>query len=146
MITDKENKMTGQRRNSRQRTLILQAVQRSCSHPSAEEVYREVQRQIPQISLGTVYRNLNLLEESGMIRRIHTGVGSDRFDGITVKHPHFICSCCKRAFDLTYSKETVPEQLAGMFYTDGGEIREIQVQAFGICRDCMESGQNINCL
>lgn len=132
--------MTVQRRNSRQRTLILQAVQHSCSHPNAEEVYREVQRQIPQISLGTVYRNLNLLEESGMIRRIHTGAGSDRFDGILVKHPHFICSCCKRAFDLAY-KETASEQLAGMFYTDGGEIREIQIQAVGICRDCLKSGQ-----
>lgn len=136
--------MTVQRRNSRQRTLILQAVQRSCSHPNAEEIYREVQRQIPQISLGTVYRNLNLLEESGMIRRIHTGAGSDRFDGILVKHPHFICSCCKRVFDLAYRKETAPEQLAGMFCADGSEIREIQIQALGICRDCLKSGQTLN--
>ena len=68
------------RRNSRQRMLVYDAVKASHEHPNAEEVYQVVKQRLPDISLGTVYRNLNLLEEMGQLRRIHTGIGGDRFD------------------------------------------------------------------
>ena len=73
--------MTTTRRNSRQRTLVYQAVKDSHSHPNAEEVYLLVRRQLPDISLGTVYRNLNLLVEMGLLHRIYTGMGADRCRG-----------------------------------------------------------------
>ena len=62
--------MAEQRRNSRQRTLVYDAVKASHEHPNAEEVYLTVKEQLPEISLGTVYRNLNILEEMGLLRRI----------------------------------------------------------------------------
>lgn len=86
--------MTTIRRNSRQRTLVYQAVKDSHSHPNAEEVYLLVRRQLPDISLGTVYRNLNLLVEMGLLHRIYTGMGADRFDAVVTAHPHLICSSC----------------------------------------------------
>ena len=92
--------MTTTRRNSRQRTLVYQAVKDSHSHPNAEEVYLLVRRQLPDISLGTVYRNLNLLVEMGLLHRIYTGMGADRFDAVVTAHPHLICSSCGGVFDL----------------------------------------------
>ena len=92
--------MTTIRRNSRQRTLVYQAVKDSHSHPNAEEVYLLVRRQLPDISLGTVYRNLNLLVEMGLLHRIYTGMGADRFDAVVTAHPHLICSSCGGVFDL----------------------------------------------
>ena len=84
--------MTTTRRNSRQRTLVYQAVKDSHSHPNAEEVYLLVRRQLPDISLGTVYRNLNLLADIGEAIKITTPDGGDRFDARTNPHYHSIAS------------------------------------------------------
>ncbi len=129
--------MATERRNSRQRTLILEAVQQSHSHPNAEEVYRAVQQQIPGISLGTVYRNLNLLEEMGAVRRIHSGIGGDRFDAVTKMHPHLICNKCGRVYDLEYPTGQEAEQLCKIFAKSGAQIHEVQIQACGICQNCL---------
>lgn len=75
--------MAQPRRNSKQRTLVLDVLKASHEHLNAEEVYLAVKQQLPDISLGTVYRNLNLLEEMGQIIRIQTGIGGDRFDAVT---------------------------------------------------------------
>lgn len=89
--------------HSKQRDIILEVVSNSCEHPSADMVYQEVKKQIPNISLGTVYRNLNLLVELKKIRKISMPNGSDRFDKTLLKHYHFYCDKCKKVFDIDSS-------------------------------------------
>ena len=85
---------------SRQRELILETVMENPVHPTADTVYAMVREQEPNISLGTVYRNLNLLAEQGILRRIPMPAASDRFDGRTDSHHHMRCCGCGNLFDL----------------------------------------------
>ena len=87
--------MAVQRRNTKQRKLVLDAVRQSYNHPTAEEIYNAVRAQDDKISRGTVYRNLNLLADAGEILSIKTPGGS-RFDRTIEPHAHIICTSCSR--------------------------------------------------
>ena len=88
------------RHNTIQRSLVLDAVNRLKSHATADEVYAEVAATHPNISKATVYRNLNLLSEMGMIRKLEIPGGADRFDHICKEHSHVKCEKCGRVFDI----------------------------------------------
>lgn len=88
------------RHNTIQRSLVLDAVNRLKSHATADEVYAEVAATHPNISKATVYRNLNLLSEMGMIRKLEISGGADRFDHICKEHCHVKCEKCGRVFDI----------------------------------------------
>lgn len=91
--------MAVQRRNTRQRKLVLDAVRQSYNHPTADEIYNAVREQDDKISRGTVYRNLNLLADAGEILSIKTPGGS-RFDRTIEPHAHIICTSCSRVIDV----------------------------------------------
>ena len=88
------------RHNTIQRSLVLDAVNRLKSHATADEVYAEVAATHPNISKATVYRNLNLLSEMGMIRKLEIPGGADRFDHICKEYCHVKCEKCGRVFDI----------------------------------------------
>ena len=88
------------RHNTIQRSLVLDSVNRLKSHATADEVYAEVAATHPNISKATVYRNLNLLSEMGMIRKLEIPGGADRFDHICKEHCHVKCEKCGRVFDI----------------------------------------------
>ena len=81
---------------SRQRDSIKNFLENRYDHPTAETVYANIRQEYPNISLGTVYRNLALLSELGEIQKISTGIGPDRFDGNPRPHYHFFCRKCGR--------------------------------------------------
>lgn len=85
---------------SKQRELVLHTVRNSDIHPTADEVYSIVRKTMPNISLGTVYRNLNLLADNGDILKISLPNKSDIFDGTLYPHYHMICSCCNKVIDV----------------------------------------------
>ena len=121
------------RRNSRQRMLVYDAVKASHEHPNAEEVYQVVKQQLPDISLGTVYRNLNLLADAGEILSIKTPGGS-RFDRTIEPHAHIICTSCSRVIDVPLPFDAqldakASEQI-GWHVTSHHTIFE------GLCPDC----------
>lgn len=87
-------------RHSKQRELILETLKGLHSHPTAEELYELVRVDIPDISLGTVYRNLSQLAENDMILRISAAGTSDRFDYPMVPHYHFRCTQCGCVSDI----------------------------------------------
>ena len=123
--------------HSRQRDLILNYLQNTTSHPTAEEVYQNVRVENPDISLGTVYRNLNQLAENGMIRRIHLEDGVDHFDADLRNHLHFLCNSCKRITDL---RITLPDRVRTMLReTEGMEDLRVDgcmLYFYGLCEDC----------
>lgn len=88
------------RRHSRQRDLIKEFLKSRKDHPTADEVYQNVRMQNPNISLGTVYRNLTLLAEDGDIVRLNVGDGIDHFDADISPHYHFVCRKCGHVADL----------------------------------------------
>ena len=85
---------------SKQRAIIMDFLKDRKDHPTADVVYTNVRKTLPNISLGTVYRNLMLLTELGEIRKVQVGDGVDHFDPITDEHDHFVCTECGGVYDL----------------------------------------------
>ena len=124
-------------KHSRQRDAIRDNLMNRCDHPTAETVYMDIKEDFPNISLGTVYRNLSLLSELGEIKKISTGAGPDRFDGNANPHCHFQCRTCSSVLDLPFD---YPEELnAHASKTFGGIIEGNTIQFFGLCPDCMHT-------
>ena len=120
---------------SRQREVILETLTEVNIHPTAEELYKLVNRKYPKISKSTVYRNINILVESNVIRKIKMLSGADRFDYICKEHYHAICEKCGKVFDFDYSfnkkelKEIIKNQTG--IITDADNIA-----IYGICEEC----------
>ncbi len=121
-------------RNSKQREAVLFDLRHRCDHPTAQEVYLSVKEKIPSISLATVYRNLNLLAEEGMILRIEAGE-CDRFDGITADHCHFLCTDCKKISDVEPVSHIKTDRLLKEF---DGEVSGYSVMFYGLCSECKQ--------
>ena len=119
---------------SRQRECILKNLQSRRDHPTADMVYESVQVEEPNISLGTVYRNLSFLTENGQILKISTGIGPDHFDGFTEAHNHFVCRKCGRVLDLDYVADEKIIAYASQNFN--GEIKGYDLQFYGTCEDC----------
>ena len=101
---------------SRQREGILRNLQSRRDHPTADMIYDSVRKEYPNISLGTVYRNLTFLTETGQIIKISTQMGADRYDGFIKPHNHFICRECGMVEDMEYiSCDEMILQASGLF-------------------------------
>lgn len=87
-------------RMTRQRKIILEELRKVDTHPSADEVYEMVRKRLPRISLGTVYRNLEILSEQGDIQKLEPGCSLKRFDGNPSEHCHVRCIRCDRIADV----------------------------------------------
>ncbi len=122
-------------RNTRQRTVILDILQRSGAHPTAEAIYQEARKILPNISLGTVYRNLNFLREQGLAREIRTNSeSSSRFEGKYPPHAHFHCTECQAVVDLP-----LPTCLKDLQWKDEADIstvNSLDLHVIGACRHC----------
>lgn len=122
---------------SRQREAILAYLHSTKEHPTAEKVYMELRAQFPKLSLGTVYRNLNLLAESGEILRLSCGDSTDHFDATVTPHYHFVCRKCDKILDLEMSSlDFIEERAAENFQ---GKVQGHQVYFYGECEDCMST-------
>ena len=127
--------MEGTTKRFRKRDAILSCLRSTDTHPSADWIYENVKRDIPNISLGTVYRNLSLFKEQGTIVSIGTVRGVERFDGNTAPHVHHICTGCGRVTDLPGIQ--VPENLTNAAaLASGGQVNSCQLSFTGLCGDC----------
>ena len=121
-------------RMTRQRQVILEELRNVTSHPSADEVYEMVRKRMPRISLGTVYRNLEILAECGEIQKLELGCSLKRFDGVADEHYHIRCLHCDRLFDAPPgSRIRISHQLKGC--TDFKIIGH-RFEFIGICSAC----------
>lgn len=120
---------------SRQREAILVYLRSTKSHPTAEQVYQEIRKDYPKISLGTVYRNLNLLVAQGEIIQINCGDGVEHFDAMTEPHNHFICRHCGKVQDLVFSTDKHMDAMADE--TFHGKIEGHEIYFYGVCANCL---------
>jgi Fe2+ or Zn2+ uptake regulation protein len=123
-------------RSTRQRSHIAEVLRETTSHPTAAWIFDRVKQKFPRISLGTVYRNLHILKESGIIREIKFGKNTARYDGNVEFHHHIVCQECGKLEDVmcTVSPDLIREVEAAKGYTISGH----QVEFKGICPDCLQ--------
>ena len=124
-------------RYSRQRETILQTVKTMDLHPSADDVYSRVRKRMPQISLGTIYRNLNKLVEMGELSCIQDGK-MVRYDWKTDHHQHFRCEMCGTLHNVDVSNGQIIDLLTKNF---GLKISDISLELSGTCENCMLNKQ-----
>ena len=127
-------------KHSRQRDAIMRCLMARHDHPTADAVYLSVKEEFPNVSLGTVYRNLNLLADLGEIRRLNCGSGPERFDGDTHPHYHFICRECGQVADLSMDVLSQMDEAAQAHC--GGRIDSHITYFYGVCRDCLAASEN----
>lgn len=120
----------------RKRNAILACLCGTEQHPCAEWIYNQLKPEYPDLSLGTVYRNLILFKQQGKIASLGVINGTERFDGCTTPHVHFICQQCGRIQDLP-GMEISPELAAQAEQQSGGTVSHCQLSFLGRCRDCL---------
>ena len=119
----------------RKRNAILACLQGTTSHPSAEMVYEMLQKEHPDISLATVYRNLARFKSQGLVSSVATVHGVERFDAMTHPHVHFICSSCDAVIDLPQME--IPESLSLEAESISGcHVQDCHLTFTGLCEKC----------
>ena len=126
-----------QYRNTRQRKIVLEAVQEHHDHPSADQIYLEIHAKDPRISRGTVYRNLNILSEEGQITHVKVP-GADRYDCRTDFHYHLICTGCGAVCDAPFSYDPTPDKTIAA--ESGYRITRHRMIFEGVCPACQKAG------
>ena len=120
-------------RHSHQRDMIYNYMLSTKEHPSAEMIYDELKKIEPNLSLGTVYRNLKLLEELGMVKKVTSVNNVERYDAMTSDHIHFVCDKCGRVVDLpNFDNNEVKAKFNSQI---GGKIEWVNIILGGVC-DC----------
>ncbi len=138
MITDQEE--IARRLNSKgyrltkQRLAVLKALQSAKSHPDANWIYEKVRKEIPHISLGTIYRTLGILKEVGLLRELDYGSSLSHYDANTESHAHIVCTNCGRIDDLGLPLGNALERQA-KGATDF-RVNDYRLEFYGLCPDC----------
>jgi len=127
------------RRETRQREAILNILRQFDSHPTADRIYEEVRKVIPNISKGTVYRNLKILRDAGEISELNLSGTVSRYEGRQENHYHFRCEKCGRVFDLDEPvNNEMDERVAKR---TGFKVSYHQLEFRGLCRDCQQESK-----
>ncbi len=121
-------------RMTRQRRVILEEIRRVNNHPAADEIYERVRKQLPRISLGTVYRNLEVLCELGEIQRLELSGATKRYDGVPKKHYHIRCVGCNRVDDAPIAPLNQLED--DLYGTTVFDIIGHNLEFTGLCPQC----------
>ena len=123
-------------KNFKKRNAILEYLRNTTSHPSAETIYTDLKQEIPDLSMGTVYRNLNLFKQQGLVVSVATVKGVERYDANTSSHVHFICDGCDDVVDLHQMKipATLSEEVENAI---GCKVGTCNLSFTGTCRECI---------
>jgi Fur family peroxide stress response transcriptional regulator len=125
-------------RKSKQRDAILKVLMSTTSHPTAEWLYEEVRKEIPNISLGTVYRNLRLMKRQGEILELEQAGAHGRFDGNSANHYHFRCDECGMVFDIDEPLVVGIDERVER--NTGFKVSHHRLEFRGLCRSCQTAG------
>jgi Fur family peroxide stress response transcriptional regulator len=124
----------GRYKRSKQRERILALLRKTDSHPPADWIYERTKDEFPTLSMGTVYRNLRILEEQGLVSKIEFGSTFDRFEARTDPHYHFVCETCGAIVDLAMP---VDDELNERVRRQTGyRPQRHRIQFYGVCQDC----------
>ncbi len=124
-------------RYSKKREAILSCMQGTKTHPSAEWLFSELKPQYPDLSLGTIYRNLSFFQSQGQIVSVGVVHGQERFDADTSQHGHFICQSCGAVMDLegVCLEESIKQEVQKAYDC---QVSRLEMNVYGKCRDCLD--------
>lgn len=123
-------------RYSKQRELIYNHLKLQCNHPTAELIYADLKTGNPELSLGTVYRNLNFLAENNLIKKLDVGSQSIHFDADMTAHYHFVCTTCHKIYDI--SANITDEVCKKGQSATNHLIEDASIVFTGICEECQK--------
>jgi len=129
--------MTRPLRMTHQRELILDELNRSKVHPTADELYERIRKKLPRISLATVYRNLEILSEAGLIKKLEISGRQKRFDWDPHPHNHVFCTQCHRVDNIPTPGRPVPA--VGPMQDKGYHVTGCRIEFFGLCPKCQKT-------
>jgi len=130
--------MEKQKRMTKQKKVVYEILSSTKSHPTADWIYQQARQEVPYISLGTVYRNLQVLLEEDKICELNYGKGQSRFDANAMPHYHFVCENCGHVLDFPLDAPAVPQNL--LDYAPG-QIHRYRLECYGICSACLDELQ-----
>jgi Fur family ferric uptake transcriptional regulator len=126
---------------TRQRTVILEELRKVDTHPSADEIYEMVRKRLPRVSLGTIYRNLEILSGSGEIQKLDSGSSLKRYDGRVDGHYHIRCERCGRLADIFFDPGVDLVSRVRDF-TDYAVVGH-KLEFVGVCPDCRRFSEDV---
>ncbi len=126
--------MSTLRKHSYKRDALLNTIRGTSRHPSAVWIYEELRKEIPDLSLGTVYRNLSVFKQEGLVVSVGTVNGQERYDGNTSEHTHFICLDCGAVLDV--GADIDPEIEDAVERENDLEVHYKQLTLYGLCSKC----------
>jgi Fur family peroxide stress response transcriptional regulator len=119
-----------------QRLAIYQVLAGDDSHPGAEDIYRRIKPDLPSLSLGTVYRTLDLFEKHELVSRVHAFSDQTRFDANLDDHHHLVCTRCRRVIDFEDARlHELPVKVGAI---DGFRVTGHRIHLLGLCRECQK--------
>lgn len=119
-----------------QRHAILEYLIQSMAHPTADEIYKALEGKFPNMSVATVYNNLRVFREAGLVKELTYGDASSRFDFVTNDHYHIICECCGKIVDFHYPGLDEIEHFASQ--VTGFDVSSHRLEIYGTCSACKE--------
>jgi Fe2+ or Zn2+ uptake regulation protein len=122
-------------RETKQRRVIYQTIKGTYSHPTADWIFEQVRQELPKVSLGTVYRNLNVLKEEGLVHEIYGGDRRAHYDADITPHAHFICQTCDQIIDVRGAKNVDWRPLKDLV---GCEVSDQRIVFSGLCAGCRQ--------
>ncbi len=128
------------RRNTHQRQIILDILRQEHVHPTADQLYEEVKKAVPAISKGTVYRNLKILEEMGLINVLKLERNRHQYEYRRVNHSHFHCESCGAIFDIDVRFDA--ELDSNFISLTGFQVSHHNLEFHGLCQDCQNKQKN----
>ncbi len=133
--------MVRRTRETHQRRVIYETIRNTKRHPTADWIYERVRETIPKVSLGTVYRNLTILKQEGLVRELQTVDKRARYDADLTPHAHFTCMVCGEIHDVEGVGEIPWEGLRDLV---GCEVEYQRVEFIGFCPGCVRKGRHTN--
>lgn len=128
-------------KRSRQREYIYKLLQNTDKHPTASWIYDQLKPEFPNLSMGTVYRNINILLDQGLIQKIEAGSSFDRYDANTEPHYHFLCNECGAVDDIPFEIfKTLNEDVS---QSTGYKIEGHRLDFYGICPECIDKEKQV---
>lgn len=124
-----------------QRHAILEYLISSDAHPTADEIYKALERDFPSMSVATVYNNLRVFRNSGLVKELTYGDSSSRFDFVTHDHYHIICEHCGRIVDFHHPGLEEVEHFAS--HVTGFKVNTHRLEVYGTCPSCAEGSGTV---
>lgn len=132
---------------SKQRELILENVRNRCDHPTAETLYEDVKKEMPELGIATVYRNLAELCKEGTIIKVKSAMGPDHYDANLNPHFHFLCESCGKVEDIFMESDLIQAVESMKAYVSknlGAKMNGSHVAIHGVCQECLPKQNDKN--